>query len=122
MFGDLRLKTIAVLASSGIWLLTFWNPSASIRTVSVPIEFQRVPTGMRIADQSAEQVEVEPRGNPWVVDSISPSSLLVRLDLSGLSYGVRKVPVSPSVFHLPLGMVVDRMRPSTVTVKLEKTP
>jgi uncharacterized protein (TIGR00159 family) len=115
---DVRLKLAALGLAGLIWSMSFLASGATIRTVTVPIEFSNVPPGMEIADQSADSVEIQVRGSPWIMDSISMNKLIARFDLRSLGAGQHSLALVTRALDLPPGIVVDKVTPAKVGVVL----
>lgn len=114
----LRLKLAALGLAGLIWSMSFLASGATIRTVTVPIEFSNVPGGMEIGDQSADSVELQVRGSPWIMDSISMNRLIARFDLRSLGPGAHSLALVPRTLALPPGLVVDKVTPAKIRVTL----
>jgi diadenylate cyclase len=114
----LRLKLAALGLAGLIWSMSFLASGATIRTVTVPIEFSNVPGGMEIGDQSADSVELQVRGSPWIMDSISMNKLIARFDLRSLGAGSHSLALVPRTLALPPGLVVDKVTPAKIRVTL----
>lgn len=112
------LKFAALGLAAVIWCMMFLASGATIRTVSVPIEFNNVPTGLEIDAQSTDTLELQIRGSPWIMSSISLGDQVASLDVSGLAPGWHTVKFRPQTLDLPPGLVVERVTPGSVHVRL----
>ena len=121
LFANIKLKLGAIGLAGLIWAMSFLAAGTTIRTVTVPIEFSDVPIGMEITQQSADTLEVQLRGSPWVIDSVSLGHLIARFDLRHVNSGWNKLQLPPSTLDLPPGVVVDRVIPSSIRVLITKT-
>jgi diadenylate cyclase len=117
-FKDIGLKFAALGLAAVIWGMSFLASGATIRTVSVPIEFSHVPTGMEVTSQSAYTLEIQVKGSPWIVDSVNPGSLVGRFDLRDSRAGWHTLRFQKNSLDLPPGIVVDRVRPETILVQV----
>jgi hypothetical protein len=63
---------------------------------------------------------VDLRGSPWLLGSVDPRSNVVRIALPAHPEPVQSIRLTPNTLDLPPGVVVERFRPSTIDVKLEK--
>jgi len=116
--ANLGLKFASVGLAGLIWGMSFLASGTTIRAVSVPIEFSNVPSGMEVTGQSAEELEVQVRGSPWIMDSISLGRLVGRFDLGSFHPGWYTLRFQPESLHLPPGIVVDRVTPATIRVQV----
>jgi diadenylate cyclase len=121
LFANIRLKLGAAGLAGLIWSMSFLAAGTTIRSVTIPIEFNDVPAGMEIAEQSADTLEVQLRGSPWVIDSISLARLIARFDLRHLHSGWTTLQLAPSTLDLPPGVVVDRVTPGRIRVRITGT-
>ncbi|MGA2435920.1 MAG: DNA integrity scanning protein DisA nucleotide-binding domain protein, partial [Bryobacteraceae bacterium] len=79
--ADLRLKFAALGLAALVWAPTVFTTGSSVRTITVPVEFTDVPRGMSIAAQSASEVDVQLRGNSWIMGSASFGKVAASFDL-----------------------------------------
>jgi diadenylate cyclase len=112
------VKFAALGLAALIWGASFMVTGTTVRTVSVPIEFVGVPGGTEIAWQSSHQLEVQVRGGSWLMDSVSLARLVAHFNLGGKASGSLSMPVSSSDVGLPPGIIMERVTPTTVTVRL----
>ena len=118
--SDLRLKAAALGMAAAIWSISFLLAGTTVRSVTVPLEFSNVPAGMEISSESADRLEVQLRGNAWVMDSLHMSGVVAHFDLSGAAPGTETVRVASGDFNLPPGVIVDRVVPPSITLSLSR--
>lgn len=116
--ADIGLKVAALGLAAVIWGMSFLASGTSIRTVSAPIEFDDVPPGLEVAAQSADTLDIQLRGNSWIMDSINPGALVAKFDLAGQHVGWQTQHYQSGSLDLPPGIRVDRVTPPTVRVEL----
>jgi hypothetical protein len=63
-------------------------------------------------------VEIQVRGSPWIMDSISMNKLIARFDLRSLRAGQHSLALVTRTLDLPPGIVVDKVTPAKVGVVL----
>ncbi len=115
---NVRLKLAALGLAGLIWSMSFLLSSSTIRTVTVPVEFSNVPPGMEVTDQSADTLELQIRGSPWIMDSVSMSRLIAIFNLRNLHPGRHMLALAPDTLDLPPGISVDQMTPAKIRVLL----
>ena len=93
-FANMKFKLAALGLAGIIWAVSSASIQTTVRTFSVPVEFRNVPAGMAISKQSAGRLDVQLRGNPWVMASIGATGLMVRFDLAGVAEGSHAIRVS----------------------------
>jgi diadenylate cyclase len=113
---DLGLKLAALGLAVLIWSMSYLASGTTIRTVSAPVEFSNVPAGMEITEQSADTLEIQVRGSPWVMDSVSLGKLIANFDLRSLHPGTNTLRLAPGTLDLPPGVAVDRVIPDKIRV------
>jgi diadenylate cyclase len=122
LFSNLGVKLAATGLAAAIWSTSFLSTGTTVRTVSVPVQFVSVPAGMDIAQPSFDHVEVEVRGSAWLMDSVSLTRLVVSFDLHGASAGTLTLPVDAADLNLPPGIVMERVSPPRISVRLVPRP
>jgi uncharacterized protein (TIGR00159 family) len=70
LVADLGYRLAALGIASGIYLLSTFGTGSVVRTVAVPVEFARVPSGMEVVSQSATRLDVQLRGASWLLASV----------------------------------------------------
>jgi hypothetical protein len=93
-----------------------------VRTVSVPVQFVSVPVGMDIVQPSAERLDVQVRGSAWLMDSVSLTRLAASFSLRGAGAGSLVLPVRAGNVNLPPGIVMERVEPARITLRLAPHP
>jgi uncharacterized protein (TIGR00159 family) len=119
LFRNIRYRLAAVGLASVIWALSFVSGGMIVKNVAVPIEFVNLPSGLLIANQPFGSVQVQLRGNAWLMNPLM-SSLTVRVDLSGLEQGPHMVRLSETDLRLPPGVKAEHITPGTVSVQLAR--
>ena len=120
-FRNLGLKAAALALAAVIWGMFFLASGTTIRTVSAPIAFSDVPSGLEVGQQSTDTLEVQLRGSPWIMDSVSLGTLVAQFDLAGRHAGRQTLRLRPDSLNLPPGIKVDRVTPPAVEVELIST-
>lgn len=115
---DQGLKFAALGLAGLIWGMSFLASGATVRTVSVPIEFSHVSSGMAIASQSADTLEIVMQGSPWLMDSVNTSKLVGRFDLGGVPPGWHSVHFQQKSLNLPPGIAVGRVTPESIRIQI----
>jgi uncharacterized protein (TIGR00159 family) len=116
------LVTTSLALSALIWSATFLLPGRSVRVQTVPVEFTNVPTGMTIAAQSAETLQVWLRGTEFVLGSVNLAGLVARCDLSSAHEGTNVIRLRPSMLEAPPGVRVEGLAPQQLRVRLTTSP
>jgi uncharacterized protein (TIGR00159 family) len=117
LFGNIGLKSAAVALAALLWSLSFL-PGSSVRWVTVPVEFSNVPQDMQVSQPSAQTVQVRLRSSPWILDSVTLTTVVARFDLSGAAEGSLSLNVQQAVLNLPPGLILEGVAPQTISVRL----
>ena len=117
-FTNLGLKFASLGLAGVIWGMSFLASGTTIRTLSVPIEFSNVPPGMVVGSQSADALEIQVRGSPWIMDSVNLERIVGNFNLGGVQAGWHTLRLRPESLDLPPGIVVDRVTPETIRVQV----
>jgi hypothetical protein len=118
LFSNARVKLAALGLAAAIWSTSFLSTGTTVRTVSVPVQFVSVPSGMDVAAPSTDRLEVQVRGSAWLMDSVSLTRLVASFNLRGERAGTLNLPVHSGNVNLPPGIVMERVLPARVTVRL----
>ena len=118
LFSNARLKLAALGLASAIWSTSFLSTGTTVRTVMVPVQFVSVPSGMDISTLSTDRLEVQLRGSAWLMDSVSLTRLVASFNLRGARAGTANLAVESGNLNLPPGIVMERVSPARVTVRL----
>ena len=119
LFSNAAVKFAGLGLSALIWSASFLS-TTTVRMVGVPVEFVGVPAGMDISAQSADHLEVQVRGSSWLMDSVSLTRLVARFNLRGARDGALNIPVDPGNLQLPPGIVMERVSPARISVRLTR--
>jgi diadenylate cyclase len=117
LYSNLRLKLSALGIASLIWGLVFMTGS-SVRTFTVPIEFENVPTGLEISEPANDVLAVQLRAATRLFTTLDESHLVVRADLRGMTEGVHDIEVTPDNLNLPPGISLEKAVPRALRVRL----
>jgi diadenylate cyclase len=117
-FWNLDLKFAAFGLAAVIWGMSFLASGATIRTISIPIEFSNVPSGMEVISQSADTLDIQVQGSPWIMDSVSLSKYVGRFDLKNVHPGWHTLQFHENTLDMPPGITVDRVTPETIRVQV----
>jgi diadenylate cyclase len=118
LFSNARVKLASVGLAATLWSTSFLSTGTTVRTVSVPVQFISVPSGMDISMQSSDRLDVQVRGPAWLMDSVGLTRLVASFNLRGARLGTLNLSVGSGNLNLPPGIVMERVLPARVTVRL----
>jgi YbbR domain-containing protein len=116
---DWQLKLLAILLAVGLWLFV---GSAQRRefALSVPVEYMGLEGALALDGPRRETVDVQLLASRWSAERVSPTSVRVRVDVSGLHEGDNLVQLLPESVEVPSGVRVTRVAPAWTTVRVVK--
>jgi diadenylate cyclase len=118
LFSNAGVKFAALGLAGVIWSASFLSTGTTVRTVIVPVELDGVPRGLEVALPWTDHLEVQVRGGSWMMDSVSLTRLVARFNLAGKPAGSLILPVNASDVDLPPGIIMERVVPAQITVRL----
>jgi uncharacterized protein (TIGR00159 family) len=121
LFSNASVKFAALGLAAAIWSTSFLATGTTVRMVSVPVEFVGVPSGLDISTPS-DRLEVQVRGSAWLMDSVSLTQVVAHFNMRGARAGPLEIPVGSGNLELPPGIVMERVSPSRIAVRLVPRP
>ncbi len=118
--AHMGFKLAALGLASLIWTFSWMETGSTIRSVSLPVEFVNIPRGMDVSDQSTDRLYVQLRGKSWMMDTIGVARLVARFNLAHAKEGTTRLTVGPDVLNLPPGVIIERVTPETLHVRLNR--
>ena len=119
MFSNLRPKIITVVLVLVSWLIITAR-QGGIVTVTAPITFHNLPDGLVFVNSSPEEVEVQVKALSKLIPSPKQLDVVADVDLAKVREGSSRLTIRNDDLHVPLGMVVAGIKPSSVRVIAEK--
>jgi hypothetical protein len=110
------LKLAAAAAAFAVLGASVFEAGTTVRTITAGIEFRNVPSGLEIRRQSTDTLNLQLRGNQWMVGSATSSGVIARFDMKGAHEGTETLQPGPTNFQLPPGVTIERVSPATVKV------
>jgi diadenylate cyclase len=115
---NLSCKIAAAALSALIFGSAFLLPASTVRSISVPIEFNNLPARLEISGISANHVDVELQGRSLILSSVNAGDLAAHIDLRNAKAGTESVPITAESLKLDPGIVADQISPDIITVHL----
>jgi diadenylate cyclase len=117
LFGKWRPKLSALGIAALVWGLLFL-PGNTVRTFTIPIEFENVPSGLEVAESSPSAVAAQLRAAAWFYSGLDAGSLVARVDLNGMNEGLHTAVVGVRNIDLPPGISLEQISPPTISIRL----
>lgn len=110
---DGRIKVYALLISFTFWLVILGQKDVTVSR-EVPVEYVVRP-GTKVQN-SIEKVVYTMSGKRSSINKFDPDKSAPVLDLSNLSLGPKRLPVSRDALSLPVGVKLLSIEPSVVSL------
>lgn len=120
LFRNWRLKLASLAIAGLIWTLIFAT-GTSVRTYSVPIEYQNVPAGCEVSSPSSGFISVQLRAASWLFGAMNWQRLVITVDLKGIPVGHRKIEIAAQNLDLPPGILFEQAFPSSLQFNLSSS-
>ena len=114
--GGLLLTFLLVSAFWGLYA----GRQFSLMTVRAPVYYRDIPADLQLGKASAEEVEVQVSGRRGLVSSLDPQQVRAFLSLGRIGPGEHEVVLKSKNIVLPPGLEVERITPSSLTLKMER--
>lgn len=118
LFENWLLKLISLAFAVVLWFFVMGESRMEVTHV-VPLEYERLPKGLIIANEVPTSAAVRISGPRSLQVNLNPNDISLRVDLSDLSAGVTSFKRLEESLNLPSGLKITRISPSFVDVKLE---
>ena len=90
-------------------------------TLNLNLELVNLSTNLMITSEVPPSLQVRVIGPRSIIRSLSQSRLAHTVDLAGVKAGNHSMPLGPSAFSFPRGVVVARVQPNPLTLNLATT-
>jgi YbbR domain-containing protein len=117
-FRHFGLKLMSVGLAVLLWLTVSGEETVE-RGLRVPLELQQFPAGLEILGEAPSTVDVRVRGTSGALSRLAAGDVVAVLDLHAARAGNRLFPVTPDLVHVPFGVDVVQVVPSTVALSFE---
>ena len=118
-FGHLGLKVLAVALAALMWT-TVSRDSLVERSVRAPLEFQNVPDGLEIVNDTPGTVDVRVRGTSSLLSRLEPGDIVAVLDMRTARPGQRMFHLIADEVRVPMGVEIVQVSPPTITFDFER--
>ncbi len=120
LLGNLPLKSAAVVLAVILWFFVISKGQTEM-SLSVPIEYLNVPSGLEISRQEAKAANIVVRIHESLSKNIRQETVSVGIDVSKAKKGEGIFPIRKDDVKLPFGASVIRVEPSSVKLFFEET-
>jgi len=116
---NLALKLISLAFAVVLWFFVMGERRHEVTHI-VPVTYKGVPEGLIIANQVPGSVEVAVSGPRALLSHLTAGDMAIAVNLDGAEAGVTSFKRVEESLSMPAGLVVTRVSPAYVDVKLER--
>jgi len=116
---NLGWKLLSLLIAVALWIAVAREPELAT-SLSVPVEFKKVPEDLDIGVNAPERVHVEVRGSSGRLTHDNLVNVAAVLDLSDAHAGERTYTIHDYNLNLPPGVTFYRAVPSQITLRFDR--
>jgi len=112
-------KILAIILAMALWFVLIYGAKTTYRVISVPVSHAQLPEEWQVENITPKEVDATflgPRSAFYFLGR-KPISFHINVDLKE---GTQEIPVSYRELSYPKNMLLDRIYPSEVSVKLHK--
>jgi YbbR domain-containing protein len=114
------LKLLSLLLAVALWFAVSGEERTET-SLHMALEFANLPTQMAIVGEAPSELQVRIIGPQSIVNRLSESRLTQTIDLANYKSGPHAFYLGPSSFSFPQGVMVIRIQPNPVIVRLSNT-
>ncbi len=116
------LKLFSFLLALILWLTLIPEEKIfSEKNLTVTLELHNLPTGIEVVEKPPATVDVRIRAPRRLIAQITPANVQAILDLREARIDVQDYVLNERMISIPQGAEVKEVRPSQVSLKLERT-
>jgi len=112
------LKLISILLAVILWYFVVSERSGET-TISIPLDFQNIPTSLIIMKNPVESINVRIGGPATLLRGLSPKDVKAIIDLSNAKPGLAEFAIQAEQITLPRGLRVTMISPASIMLRLE---
>lgn len=111
-----QLKLLALALALALWFVVGSAERTEI-ALALPVEYFGLEDPLTLDGPRREVVDVQLQATRWVAARVSPATVRVRVDVSGLREGDNLIHLMPESVQAPPGVRVTRVAPAWTTVR-----
>jgi uncharacterized protein (TIGR00159 family) len=115
----LSAKALAFGVALGLWMAVAGQQSAETALI-VPIEYQRIATGIELRGEIPAEVTIRLRGSQLALAALRASSVRLRVSLDHVRDGLNYVALTAHHLDLPPGVELTDIRPAFLAIEVRK--
>jgi diadenylate cyclase len=115
----LGAKALALGVALALWMAVAGQQSAEM-ALTVPIEYQRIATGVELRGEIPAEVTIRLRGSQLALAALRASSLRLHVSLERVRDGLNYIALTAHHLDLPPGVELTDMRPAFLAIEVRK--
>jgi diadenylate cyclase len=115
----LGTKAFALGVALALWMAVAGQQSAEM-ALTVPIEYQRIATGVELRGEIPAEVTIRLRGSQLALAALRASSLRLHVSLERVRDGLNYIALTAHHLDLPPGVELTDMRPAFLAIEVRK--
>jgi uncharacterized protein (TIGR00159 family) len=115
----LGAKAFALGVALALWMAVAGQQSAEM-ALTVPIEYQRIATGVELRGEIPAEVTIRLRGSQLALAALRASSLRLRVSLERVRDGLNYIALTAHHLDLPPGVELTDMRPAFLAIEVRR--
>jgi YbbR domain-containing protein len=113
------IKLISVFCALVLWFFVVGEEKAEIG-LTIPVEIVNIPANLMIVNDVENGIDARVSGPRSLIRQVANQRLSKTIDLAKAGPGLISFPIGPESLPLPRGVRVIRVRPTSITIFLER--
>ena len=115
----LSAKALALTVAIGLWTAVAGQQSTEM-ALTVPIEYQRIASGVELRGEIPAEVGVRLRGSQLALAALRASSVRLNVSLDRVRDGLNYIALTAHHLDLPPGVELTDLRPAFLAIEVRK--
>jgi len=115
----LSAKALALTVAIGLWTAVAGQQSTEM-ALTVPIEYQRIASGVELRGEIPAEVGVRLRGSQLAIAALRASSVRLHVSLDRVRDGLNYIALTAHHLDLPPGVELTDLRPAFLAIEVRK--
>ncbi|MFH0810190.1 MAG: CdaR family protein [Pseudomonadota bacterium] len=118
-FNNWGIKLVSLLCAAVLWFFVVGEEKAEIGVI-IPVELINIPSNLMVVNDVENGIDVRVNGPRSLIRQVANQKFSKTIDLSRAGPGMSSFPIGPETLSLPRGVRVMRVRPTSITIFLER--
>lgn len=119
IFRNFWPKLATVLLVSLVWFVITAR-EGEIVTVAAPVQFRNLPDALLLSSSSVDKVDLQLKSYSGLISLPKEGDIVAEVDLSKVHEGNNQLFFGKEHFKLPSGLVITKIKPSSLRVTVER--